>query len=442
MAASDIVVVNVSLASGGAQAQGFGIPLILGAAKTTTVFGSDLIRFYSGVDEMVTDGYATTDGEYIAAGKMFEQSPAPASVAIGRRANPPTKTVTITPTAANSTAYALNIQGNDVSVTSDGSATAAEICDALKTAIDALSLSGITTASASGVLTVTGSANKWYQLKVADRARLALKDTTADGGIATDLAAIKVVNDSWYGLMSVFGGALEVTAAATWVASAGKLMVQQTSDTGCVGSGSTDIMSTQQTAGRGRTALIFSNDNADFKDAAWLGAFSPVQPGRENWANRTLSGCSVDTLTSTEQTNLRAKSGNFYADFAGASMTAAGTCADGGFIDIVRGKDWFGNQISVATINLLNRLSNLGEKLPYDDDGTLAIRAELEALNERAASKTIGFLDPKRPGQISMPAFSSISDADKEARVLNGVTNAVFLSNAINKVVYQVNLSF
>jgi hypothetical protein len=437
---TDIVVVNASVASGGAQAAGFGIPLILGSSTGNAVLGADVIRFYTGLDGMVSDGFAVTDAEYLAAEKMFSQEPAPATIAVGKRSNPPTKTVTITPTAANSTAYAMTVQNQAVSVTSDSSATAAEICDALKTAIDALALSGITTVSSTGVLTVSGSAGKWFQISVGNRARLALKETSSDAGVAADLAAIQVVNDSWYGAMSVFSSAAEITAMSTWMAAAKKLYVQQTSDTGCVGSGSTDIMSTQHAATAGRTALMFSNDNADFKDAAWLAAFLPSKPGSENWANRTLQQCTADTLTATEQTNLRNKKGNFYVNFAGANMTAGGTCADGGFIDIVRGKDWMASRIATDFINLLNSLANQGKKLPYDDQGITAVGGLLNAINQEATSN--GFLDPKRAPKITLPSIANISQQDRTDRVLNGVTDVVYLSNAINKCVFQLNLSF
>jgi hypothetical protein len=438
---TDIVVVNASVASGGAQAAGFGIPLILGSSTGNAVLGADVIRFYTGLDGMVSDGFAVTDAEYLAAEKMFSQEPAPATIAVGKRSNPPTKTVTITPTAANSTAYAMTVQNQAVSVTSDSSATAAEICDALKTAIDALALSGITTVSATGVLTVSGSAGKWFQISVANRARLALKETSSDAGVATDLAAIQVVNDSWYAAMSVFSSAAEITAMSTWMAAAKKLYVQQTSDTGCVTlrhhghhvhaarrERRADRAHVQQRQrglqGRGLARGVPAHQ-------ARLGEL--VEPHAAAVHGGRAHRDRADEPPQQEGQLLRERS-------RARTMTAGGTCADGGFIDVVRGKDWMASRIATDFINLLNSLANQGKKLPYDDQGITAVGGLLNAINQEATSN--GFLDPKRAPKITLPSIANISQQDRTDRVLNGVTDVVYLSNAINKCVFQLNLSF
>ncbi len=61
---------------------GFGIPLILGDSN---VLGSDLIRYYASASEMLDDGWASDDPEYIHAVAAFSQALSPTLVGIGRR---------------------------------------------------------------------------------------------------------------------------------------------------------------------------------------------------------------------------------------------------------------------------------------------------------------------------------------------------------------------
>jgi hypothetical protein len=90
MPLSDIVTVAISTTAPAPTQQGFGVPLILGACQNAT-FGADRIRYYGSLTAMVSDGFLTTDPEYIAAQAMFSQNPAPPQLAVGRRANKPTQ---------------------------------------------------------------------------------------------------------------------------------------------------------------------------------------------------------------------------------------------------------------------------------------------------------------------------------------------------------------
>lgn len=76
----DIVDVVITRQTQTNSEQGFGIPMILGTSNRFT----DLIRFYSSMDEVALD-FEPSDLEYIAAQDIFSQTISPSQIAIGRR---------------------------------------------------------------------------------------------------------------------------------------------------------------------------------------------------------------------------------------------------------------------------------------------------------------------------------------------------------------------
>jgi hypothetical protein len=430
LSASDLVQVNVSIASSTVQQPGFGVPLILGCSATFP----ELVRSYSDMDGVTAD-FAPTTPEYKAASKMFTQSPAPSKILIGRRTHKPAMTTTVTPAAANLTVYGMTVNGTDVSYTSDGTATAQEITDGLKAAIDALAISGLTTTSTSGVLTLTSAAGGWFSCSVKSRALLSLAQTAADAGIALDLGAINLVRNDWYGFMSTHASPAEITAAFTWGAANGKLPCQLTQDTACVTSGTTDIMAVSKTGTQDAGPLIFSCNNGDFKDAAWLGKMLPKAPGSATWANKTLDGCTTDDLTQTEQDNLRSKNGNFYVSVNGAGMTLPGVTPKGSFVDNNIGKAWYASRIVTRVLTLLNTT----DKVDFTDAGIASLEAEARAQNDEAIAAH--FLAASPAPTVTAPKAKDVSPTDKAARRLTGLKVTATIAGAIHSTVFAINLS-
>jgi hypothetical protein len=76
----------------------------------------------------------------------------------------------------------------------------------------------------SRTLTLTAAAAaKFFGLRVYKRAALSIKQDHADPGIATDLAAIKLESNAWYGLITLFNSEALCNAAAAWVEANSKL---------------------------------------------------------------------------------------------------------------------------------------------------------------------------------------------------------------------------
>ena len=79
---NDIVNVVVSVSPVAVVRSGFNLGLIIGTS--THISTADRVKVYAILEEMVSDGFATTDSEYKAAQLYFSQSPKPSKVAIGR----------------------------------------------------------------------------------------------------------------------------------------------------------------------------------------------------------------------------------------------------------------------------------------------------------------------------------------------------------------------
>lgn len=135
MSLEDIVSVAITRVSSAVTQQGFSTPCILAYQTRRT---SDRVHSYASLAEMTAAGYTSDDTAYKIASALWSQPNPPSAIKIGRRANAFTKSVRLTPVAANSTAYTIECEGLEATYTSDASGTIAEVCTNLTTAINAL----------------------------------------------------------------------------------------------------------------------------------------------------------------------------------------------------------------------------------------------------------------------------------------------------------------
>lgn len=445
MPLSDIVNVQISVESAGAAVAGFGIPMIMSANATFP----ERIRFYSALSGMVTDGFTSTTPEYKAAAAMFAQVPAPASVAVGRLALKPTQRWKITiASVLNSTAYKIKVGSNIATFTSDANATNDEITAGLVSAVNALSGDTLTaTEDTSGgagfhwVVLTGNAAGNWNEVEILDSngqstptalSLMAISQDHADPGAATDLAAIKDVDNSWYGIVNLYNSKAMVLAIAAWAESNEKLFLAGTQDSAVVTTavGGTDVADDAKDANYFRTSVIYHPNNAQFVEAAWAGKRLPTTPGSETWANCRLAGVTAVSLTDTHIVNLKAKNANYYYTVAGVAITRDGKVAAGEWIDIIRFRDWQRNDMAISVFNLGVNASETGGKIPMTDEGISMVEGEMRgSLLRGRAAKGIA---PTPDFTIKVPKASEISSADKAARLLKNCFFNAPLAGAVH----------
>jgi hypothetical protein len=376
MPLSTHVSITITEDSVGADRPGFGVPLVLSYTPTWV----ERVRSYSSLAEVAVDFPSTTGPEYLAAQALFSQSPRPETIKIGRGALPPTLKHTLTPVVRNSHTYQVTVGGDGVTetvleYTSDASATAAEIVAGLLADANAVVGKNFT-ATGTDTLILTGDAagdHFWIEVESEDDWTTTAPDH-ADPGVATDLAAIQVEDDSWYALYTMYNSKVYVGAAAAWIEANPKLYSYDTNDVSCksVAVGSADDVGEDLfDLGYDRSFGHYSRKSGAMRGAAFLGSCLPLDPGSETWAYKELAGQEAESLTSTHRTNLDARNLNYYYTVAGVGITWPGKSASGEYIDIIRGLDWLESEMQTDVFEVLAG----NTKIPFTDAGVALIES-------------------------------------------------------------------
>ncbi len=437
MALSDLVVVNVTSTSVNPTRPGFGTPLV---AAYHTHYG-DRIRYYTGLAGMVSDGFSVHEPAYLAAQAIFSQNPCPPQVAVGRRANAPLQVLNLA--CQDSTAgdvYNFTLTGSDgtahaLTYTVLSSATTTTVATAIAALITAFSIPGCTVTHNTNTITLTQTAGNLVDIKGYLVAQLQLSDTTADPGLAADLAAIYAADPvGWYGLCLDSNSATEIEAAAAWVEANGKIFAANNSDYANCTSATNDVFSTLKTSAYAKTYVQQCNKQLlSYGGAAMLGNVLPDNPGTDTWAYKTLVGVPADdevSVTPTMQGYLTAKSGNWYKTVANVNISFPGQAPGSQFMDIARFLDWFRLNLQIDVFALLASL----RKVPYTDVGIDMVTNVITNRIKIGGSAAYGGFDLTRGYTVTAPTIAQTLPTDRSSRNLPNVSFTAYLSGAIQTV--------
>lgn len=437
MPLSDIAEVIITTLTGGITRAGFGMPLIL-SHKATWV---ERVRFYTNATAVGTD-FATTTPEYKDATAIFSQNPRPERIAIGRASLAPTQRYDIKVVSLlNSTKYSFVLNAVQIDFTSDPSATNDEVIAGLQAAAAATATAAGFTASVQGAMGSTflrilgNAAGNWVATELLNLNHLSIEQNHADPGVATDLDAIVLEDNSWYCLLTNYNSKAYVAAVAAWVEAHEKLYIVASLDSEIATvafSGATDIAKTLNTSAYFRTGLIYHQSSGGFADAAWAGVCLPFDPGSETWKFKTLAGVAATTLTGTWQANIIAKKCNYYYNISGRNITAEGKVSGDEWIDVIRFRDWLKVRIQERLFILLAN----AKKIPYTDPGIALVESEVRA--QLKEGEDAGGLVPGNllsgDAYVTVPKAASVNPADKAARVLRNVNFLHQLAGAIHGI--------
>lgn len=418
--------------------EGFGTPLVVGYHTTTAL----RVQTYSRLSEVAED-HAATHPVYLACAAIFAQNPRPRRVKVGRRAGAPTQSIRLTPIETTSGyVYSGTIDGVEWSVTVQPGDAVADICDDIVAAINALS-PAVTAADGMTHVDVSADvAGTWFPfLFDVPRSALEIEDRTANPAttLQTDLDAILAEDSDWYGLALVDGQSAEqISAAAAWAESNGKLLIADSFDSDCADGGSTtDIAATLETAAYKQTALLYHRGgHGYFPSARWLGRMLPTTPGTETWALKNLAGLPADDLTASERTALEAKTANYYASIGGSGRILGakkgGITAGGRFIDLTRCIAAMNADIKQDAFAVLAN----ADKIPMTDRGMTLIGAAIRAVGERYTTR-----EAIRDFVLTIPAVADIPQADRADRIASGFEWDAVYTGAAHEVQIRGRLS-
>ncbi len=419
---------------------GFGVPMILSVNATF----SERIRYYTDLTGLVTDGFATTSPEYLAAAMIMSQNPSPETYAIGRAVGEPTQVYTLNISVVeHSHTYRLNVRGpgittTEVAVAADSATTDGEIVTALVTALNAITPNTYIAAGATSPFTITADvAGGWFSVESVEPGYIKIAQTHVEPAttLADDLAAIQLENDNWYAVYTLYNSEPYVKAVAAWVETQKKIYIADSSASEGVtlasaGTGTSDLLDDLATSNYARTAGVYHPNPAAMLGAAWLGTRLPYDPGAETWKFARPAGITPVTLTGTHRVNLRAKSANTLQTVGGVNIMWEGTTTDGDFIDVIRGLDWLQDDMTAGVFGAMAGAL----KVPYTKQGMALIESQIRASLARAIARGIISDDVENEPVVTLPKITNISAADKGLRLLPDVRWSATLAGAIHKV--------
>lgn len=426
---SEVIEHDVDVADASISEEGFGILAIAGYHT----YWSERVRAFNEPDEMTVSPYnmPTTHAIYKAAAKAMSQDPAPTQFKVIKLLGAITHRVELvpsTPTAGE--VYSLDVDGVPVTVTADGTPTAAEINAALTTAISALT--DVTATDGTTKTTVVGDTAGVVHSYENLSSNLKLTETTAlpSPAPSVDLAAADALDEEWYGLSIVNGGEASANDAAAWVETKKKLFVHVSADAGCKdGSVTTDIASDLNGASYKRSGVIYHEKPAtEFAATAWLGLMLPMLPGPATWANKGLSGVTMSQLDATARGVLKTKKCNYYIPIKKLGFTLQGRAASGRFFDITALLDWF----DVGVTNRIVLMLRNNRVVPYTAKGIELARAQV--LGQIQEGIGLGLIDGEQKYDATAPALASVNPNDKAERTLDGLGYYFTTSGAVHKV--------
>lgn len=402
---------------------GFDI-LIQDAAPSRSSFGTIALLAYheispevlvydttpDGRAAMVVDGFAVTHDAYRTNLALGAQNPKVPNFKLYKRAAPNVQTLTLTPT--NTTPgrkYEFEVNGTAISFTNGASETATTITTALKTQLNAIA-NLTATGTTAVLLALTSSVGARAYLKGVPK-YLTVKDTSADAGIATDLAAALLEDPDFYGVLIDSQSEAENDAAAAWCLSNGKVFLGQSMDSDILTSSTTDTASDIKATDNSYAKIWFSRDAPGKLAASIMGRWFSRNPGSTTLENKRLSGITPDPLTPTELSHAVAKNVGVYVQFGEAlSATHNTASASGRFLDITRDSDWLKAN---AQLDILAYLVNQ-EKVPFTQPGIDGVEGVVRARFQIAEDN--GVLDTG--WTITLPTIDQIDPADKALRQL------------------------
>lgn len=435
MSLDSIVSVTITTGTAAVSQAGFGVPLIAGYHNEY----ADTVREYdgaTGLADLVTDGFSTSCPIYKAAQALLAQTPKVSSFKVGKLSTTGYQIVDITPIAVNSHAYSITIGSETATYTSDASATVAEICTGLTTAINALT-GAFTATDNTTKITVTADATETvFVYKDYEKANLRLTDvSTAQADMAADLAAIAVADNEWYCLLLGSQRESDIAAAAAYIETVKKVFLCNSPDYGIISNSVTDVASDLQTAAYARTALVYHANFGEHAAAAWAGQGLPLDPGSETWKFLQPSGISVNVLTSAQKGFIEAKSANYLIEIAGNNVMIEGWTASGEFIDVTRFIDWLQARIQEEVFGAL--INN--KKIPFTNDGVALIKGKILGVLRQGVR--VGGLSDEPAPAVFAPDVADVSSVDKAARNLPDVSFTGTLAGAVHSVTISGTVS-
>lgn len=435
-----IVKIDIALNTTGISKEGFSTMMIV--APHCHTLGR--VATYTSADQLLDDGFKSTDKAYKMAVAAFSQIPRPALIKLGRqKVNGGVVTVgsvsstgkyTVTVSTKDSNG---NVTKKDYSYTNN-KGSVSEILAGLvgEFTKDTDSLLDAVVENDSVKLT-TKDSESVFAISVSKMLTFIEAESTEP--IADTMSAIVGSDNDWYSLHTTYRTQEEVLEFAEWTEAHTKIYGVTLLEEGVTDSEvTTDTGYKLQEQNYYRTHWWYHPDaDNEFVDVAITARCFSVKPGGETWALKKLAGTSAVNLSETKYVAVTKKNGNTFEKVRNISITQNGKVAAGEWIDVIRFRDWLQEEMSV---NILNALVN-SNKIPYTDEGIAIIESQIKMTLDLGRKR--GGIAPDEYNEdgtlnrgyvVEVPLATSISANTKASRVLEDVKFKARLAGAIHVV--------
>ena len=442
---SPIVEINIGLNTVASSREGFGIPLNMSYHNAW----ADAFRVYSSIAGVAED-FDVNSQTYKSASMVFAQVPTVIQYIIGRLN---TAALVSVKQVAVGAVYSLDAETYvDGVVSQTGTASVIAIEGMTEQSIlEQLEVKLITTITGLVVDYTTAPVIMSLDHATEDLVITASSDNLTLGGkpsivnVQDPVQAIQDVatlNNDWY-FLTHDADATHPIEIATYIEGTKKMFfcnLKTADEYGAIDPALPTIGEELMALNFDRT-VTFHNQGEATPVNAWVGYNAPYDAGSVTWANNTLvsvgKSATVEgtALTSNHKNNLLARNINFVDSDAGLDFTRTGINVNGEWIDTIRGRDWLTMEMERSLIDLL--VNQKGGKVKFTDAGINQVRSVVEGVlttgirNDFLESFTTRF-----------PRAADIPFAEKQSRVLSGISFVGYLAGAIHEVTVEGSLTY
>jgi len=185
--------------------------------------------------------------------------------------------------------------------------------------------------------------------------------------------------------------------------------------------------------------IYHANAATDYIDAGLSSLLAVRRPGTYTPMFKTIVGSGVDSLNSTQQTNLFAKYCSSYESVGGQNILQEGWVGTGEFLDLIIWLEWLNSKIQTNVYSLL--VNN--EKVPFTSEGLGLLESAVQQVLEiEQAAKAISpeeFTGNVQTGGFftSVPKISEVLQNDRLLRLAKDIKFTCWYNNPIHRV--QIN---
>jgi len=408
----------------------------LGASQATVIIAEtveqrDEVKTYTSI-EGVAEDFATTDTEYKKALACFSQSPRIKELKIARRRPAIAQVVTVSvSTVTDDTDYVVTLNGNPYTYSTGAGATAETIVDGLIIAINA-GADPVTLADLGTTFTITANI-PGESISTQVTSNLAFTNTVPGQGMADDILRAKQVDDNFYFIIINTTLDLDIKEAAKTTQALEKLFFCQTSSADVKNNVANNVAAVLKGKSYTRTALSFTDDTTENRDATYAAVGATQDPGSITWVYKSEVGVTAPVLTASQEDNLTNLNVNYQVVVKGQTFSFTGKVIGGEYIDVMRGIDFF--TIRLQEDFLESQLNS--KKIPYTDKGIQVVGMLVKNRAQQCADQ--GIFD-ENSIVVTTPKLSETQQADRLIRKLS-LNASARLQGAIQDMVLNVNVT-